>query len=192
MSAFEAYKEYLALRNHFTRNDYDYVRYNGKVKVNLESFENRKDKLWFQKLAKHPDVHNFLLANFLSNEKVWIKGLSFSEEAEKTYKDWLKRTQSLSYNFKEELSNLLPNFDENFIVKDNEAHPYLLRVYLGKHISLETLCILLDLTKAKKHWDSKMEYDPIYQEVKMKIEKYIPFLKYEKDKLKNVVIDYFK
>lgn len=192
MSAFEAYKEYLALKNHFSKSGYDYLKYKGKLKVNPDSFNTRKDKLWFQKLAKHPDVHNFLVANFVNNEKAWIKDLAYSEEAEKTYKDWLKRTQSLTYNFKNELPKLLPNFDENFVVKETESHPYLLKIYLGRHISLETLCILLELTKAKKHWDSKMEYDPVYQEVKVKIEKYSPFLKYEKEKLKNVVVDFFK
>jgi hypothetical protein len=53
------------------------------------------------------------------------------------------------------------------------------------------MCILLDITKAKKHWDSKMEFDPIYDEVRKKIEKYTPFIKYDKDKMKKIVLDYF-
>lgn len=191
MSAFECYKEYLALKNHFTKPSYDYFKYNGKSNAKVDSFNSRKDRLWFQKLAKHPDVHNFLVANFAKNEKAWIKELAYSEDAEKTYKDWLKRNQSLSYQFKKDLKEIMPSFDANFMVFKN-LHPYLLRSYLGGTVSLETMCILLDLTGAKKHWDSKMEYDPIYQEVKMKIEKYTPFIKYDKEKLRNIVLDYFK
>ena len=191
MSAFECYKEYLALKNHFSSPNYDYFRYNGKLKVNSTSFDQRKDKLFFQKLAKHPDVHNFLVANLSKNDKAWIKELAYSDDAERVYKDWLKRNQSLTYVVKNDLSQLDSPFDGNFIVSKMQSHPRLLQLYLGGHVTLETVCILLDITKAKKHWDSKMEFDPIYDEVRKKIEKYTPFIKYDKDKMKKIVLDYF-
>jgi hypothetical protein len=191
MSAFECYKEYLALKNHFSSPNYDYFRYNGKLKVNSTSFDQRKDKLFFQKLAKHPDVHNFLVANLSKNDKAWIKELAYSDDAERVYKDWLKRNQSLTYVVKNDLSQLDSPFDGNFIVSKTQSHPRLLQLYLGGHVTLETMCILLDITKAKKHWDSKMEFDPIYDEVRKKIEKYTPFIKYDKDKMKKIVLDYF-
>jgi hypothetical protein len=190
MSAFECYQEYLALKNHFSKPTYDYFRYNGKMKVNISSFEKRKDKLFFQKLAKHPDVHNFLIANLSENEKSWIRELAYSEEAEKTYKSWLKRQQSLSYVFKQELGNLDTRFNENLICRDNE-HPFLLKLYLGKQVSLDTLCLILDISGAKKHWDSKMQYDLIWDTIRIKVEKYSPFITCDKDKMKNIVLDYF-
>jgi hypothetical protein len=190
MSAFECYKEYVALKNHFTKPSYDYFKYNGKMKVNVASFDKRKDKLFFQKLAKHPDVHNFLIANLSENEKSWIRELAYSEDAEKIYKEWIKRQQSLTYMFKQDLSKLDPNFNDNFIVKNNE-HPTLLKLYLGKEVSLDTLCLLLEISGAKKHWDSKMQYDFIWDTLRTKVEKYSPFIKYEKDKIKEIIIDYF-
>jgi hypothetical protein len=190
MSAFECYQEYLALKNHFSKPTYDYFKYNGKIKLNAASFDRRKDKLFFQKLAKHPDVHNFLIANLSENEKAWIKELAYSEEAEKTYKTWLKRQQSLTYVFKQELGNLDTRFNENLICKNNE-HPFLLQLYLGKQISLDTLCLLLEISGAKKHWDSKMQYDLVWDTTRIKVEKYIPFITYDKDKIKNIVLDYF-
>ena len=190
MSAFECYQEYLVLKNHFSKPTYDYFKYNGKIKLNAASFDRRKDKLFFQKLAKHPDVHNFLIANLSENEKAWIKELAYSEEAEKTYKAWLKRQQSLTYVFKQELGNLDTRFNENLICKNNE-HPFLLQLYLGKQISLDTLCLLLEISGAKKHWDSKMQYDLVWDTTRIKVEKYIPFITYDKDKIKNIVLDYF-
>jgi hypothetical protein len=190
MSAFECYQEYLALKNHFSKPDYDYFKYNGKIRVNINSFNTRKDKIFFEKLAKHPDVHNFLIANLSENEKNWIRDLAYSEEAEKTYKSWLKRTQSLSYCFQQELGKLDTDFNKNFIVSRNE-HPFLLKLFLAREISLETLCLLLEFTGAKKYWDSKMQYDLVYDTIKTKIEKYTPFIKYDKDKLKKIVVDYF-
>ena len=190
MSAFECYQEYLALKNHFSKPTYDYFKYNGKMKVNVSSFEKRKDKLFFQKLAKHPDVHNFLIANLSVNEKSWIRELAYSEEAEKTYKDWLKRQQSLTYVFKQELGKLDSKFNDNFVCRNNE-HPTLLKLYLGKEISLDTMCLLLEISGAKKHWDSKMQYDLIWDNLRIKVEKYSPFITYDKDKIKNIVLDYF-
>lgn len=190
MSAFECYKEYLALKNHFTKPDYDYFKYNGKLKANADSFNTRKDKLFFQKLAKHPDVHNFLVANLSENEKHWIRDLAYSENAEKTYKNWLKRQQSLSYVFKQELGKLDSDFNRNFTVKSNE-HPLLLKLFLAREVSLETMCLLLEFTGAKKHWDSKMQYDLVYDTVKTKIEKYTPFIRCDREKLRKIVVDHF-
>lgn len=190
MSAFECYKEYIALKNHFTKPSYNYFKYNGKLRIDFSSFEKRKDKLFFQKLAKHPDVHNFLIANLADNSKLWIRELAYSETAEKTYREWLKKQQSLTYVFKQDLNKLDLNFDNNFICKNNE-HPIILKLYLGNEITMETLCLMLELSGAKQHWDSKMKYDFVWDELKTKVEKYTPFLKYDKDKIKKIIIDYF-
>jgi hypothetical protein len=190
MTPFDCYKEYISLKNHFTRPDYDYFKYNGKSKASFDGFEKRKDKFFFQKLAKHSDVHNFLVANLSENEKAWIKELAYSEEAEKVYTNWLKRQQSITYMFKQDLNKLMDKFNENFFVSNNE-HPFLLKQYLAKEISLETLCLLLSLSGAKKHWDKKMEYDLIWQSISAKVEKYSPFIKSDMDKLKKICLDYF-
>ena len=116
MTPFEAYCEYVSLKNHFTQSGYDYFKYNGKSNLKYESFVKRNDKIFFQKLAKHEDVINFLIANFSINNKLWIKNLAYSEESENIYKQWLKRQNSLSYIFKQDLSKLDDNFDNNFII----------------------------------------------------------------------------
>ena len=190
MSAFECFCEYMALKNHFTKPSYDYFKYNGKTNVKPETFDKRKDKLFFQKLAKHKDVHNFLLSNFIVNEKAWIRELAYSDTAEENYKNFIKRNQSISYLFKNDLGNLDSNFNNNFIVAENE-HPILLKQYLAGEISIETLCILLKITGAKKYWDKNLEYDIVWEEVKKKVEKYTPFIKADLEKMKQIVLDYF-
>jgi len=191
MSALECYQQYLAIKQHFSKPNYDYFKYNGKVKVNAATFDARKDKLFFQKLAKHPDVTNFLVANLSENDKAWIKELAYSESAEKTYKAWIKRQQSLTYIFQNDLEKLDRVLKNNFTCKSGE-HPLLLKKFLGKEISLETLCILLEFSGAKAMWDTKMEYDLVWESFKTKIEKYLPFIKYEKDKLVKIALDYFE
>ena len=190
MSGFECYKEYLALKQHFTQQGYDYFRYNGKVKANGKSFESRPDKLFFMKIAKHTDPVNFMLANLVENEKTWVKEMAYSQVAEQIYKDWLKRNQSLLYIFKEELSKLNEDFDSNFKVTDR-SHPIVIKLFLRKEISLETLVILVDQVKCIAYWSKRFEYDPTMEEVLKKIQKYKPFLKYDVDKAKKILVDKF-
>lgn len=191
MSPFETYKEYIALKNHFTKSSYDYFKYNGKSRLKVSSFESRKDKVFFQKLAKHKDIKGFLISNLLENPKTWIKDLAYSESAENTYQAWVKKQQSLTYTIKNDISKLEENFNDNFLIVNNNSHPTILRLYLGNEISFETLCILLKITKSKKYWDEKLEYDPVYQEIKLKIEKYTPFIRFDETKIKNIILDYF-
>ena len=48
MTGFEVYKMYLALKQHFTKSDYDYFKYEGKVRANENSFEQRRDRYFFK------------------------------------------------------------------------------------------------------------------------------------------------
>ena len=190
MSAFECFQHYNALKLHFTKPSYDYFRYSGKTKATSASFDTRKDKLYFMKLAKQPDPVNYILSNLVENPKLWIKEIAFSPSAEIVYKDWNKRQQSLMYLFKEELANLNQNFDSNFKSEEN-THPYVLKLYFRKEISLETLVMLVDLVKCVKYWNKKHEYDPVVEEVLTKISKYRPFLNYDRDVVKKIVLDKF-
>lgn len=190
MTPFEVYCEYICLRNHFSSGDYDYIKYKGKSRLKLSSFQKRKDKIFFEKLAKHPDVHGFLVANLSLNEKLWIRDLAYSDEAERIYKLWLRHQQSLTYSFKNDLSKLDSQFNLNFTCEDNQ-HPILLQKYLGGDVNLETLCILLDITGAMKHWNTKMRYDLVWDMLSLKVRKYLPFINYDKEKYKKICLDFY-
>ena len=181
-SAFEAYKDYVAIKNHFSKADYDYIKYNGKTGLKHSSFQNRKDKIFFEKLSKRADYHDFLIANLSENHRLWIRDLAYSDEAEKRFTEWKKRNQALMYNFKNDFKKILEE-------PKGRQHPPALRLFLGGEISLESLCIFVDLTDAIKQWDAKLEYDPIWEETKLRVVKYTPFIKYDKNKVKQVMLD---
>ena len=52
MTDFEAYRQFLALKLHFTSENYDYFRYNGKHNATMASFDKRTDKRLFKKLVR--------------------------------------------------------------------------------------------------------------------------------------------
>jgi len=190
LSAFECYKEYMALKNHFTKPSYDYFKYQGKLRLSIDSFEKRKDKLFFMKVAKHPDVVNYILSNLVENEKLWIKEIAYSQTAESVYQNWSKRNQSFTYNFKSEMSKLNEDFDSNFKMENN-SHPFVLKLFLRKEICIETLIVLVDTVGCMSYWNKKLEYDPIWEEISKKIIKYRPFIKYDREKIKNILLDKF-
>lgn len=191
MSGYEAYKEYVAIKNHFSKPEYDYIKYNGHTGVKFSSYEKRKDKVFFEKLAKNEDVCGFLIANLSSNPKLWIRDLAYSETSQLAYQEWKKRNQSLSYIFKQETNeHLCKPFNCNFICKNNE-HPILLKIYLRGDLCLESFCIILDLTKSIPFFDKKMEYDPVWEDISMKVKKYTPFIKYDKDKFRKILLDFY-
>ena len=189
---YDCYTEYTALKAHFSSN-YDYHKYNGKMKsANPAAFNNSNLKLFFQKLAKHRDVQGFLVANFLEDNKAWIRELAYSDKAEAVYTEWAKRIQSLTYTFTQEINKLdEDSFNENFIVK-NGNHPLILKLYLGKDISLETLTILVDLSGADQYLDRVLEHDPVWEEVSFKVSKYKPFLQFDREKIRKIILDKYK
>jgi len=52
VTPFEVYQKYLSLKQHFNRNEYDYFKFNGRVRANESSFDKRKDKYHFIRLSK--------------------------------------------------------------------------------------------------------------------------------------------
>ena len=103
---FDAYKCYLSLKNHFTKDNYDYHKYCGKSRASLQSFYKRKDRMWFEKVSRQKtdqEVVDFFVSNFVScsdPETLWIGEMIKNGEAR--YNDWKKKIQSLSYGFKVE------------------------------------------------------------------------------------------
>jgi len=190
MTPYEVYKEYLALRNHFNNASYDYFKYLKKTSAKADSFNTRKDKFFFEKVAKHKDPHNFILANFVHNPKSWIRDMAYSEDAERIYQEWLKRKESLTYVVKNDLEKLQFPFDSNFIIKNNQ-HSYVLSLYLGGRITIETICVLSNVVECIPYWDKQMKDDFVWQQTRTLIKKYTPFIRYDSAKMKEILLDFF-
>lgn len=184
MNGFDAYKMYLGIKAHFAQPNYSYVKYQGSVRANEHSFNKRNDRYFFEKLAKRDDVFNFLVANFLERD-IWIRDL-FNDESNHIYLDWQRRTQSLSYIFKKELSGISGNFKSYFVVR-NGQHPQLLKEYRQGNISIETLTILNDILNFFPYWDKKISDTIIWPATRDKCLKYSELIKYDKKRMKFIV-----
>ncbi len=177
---FDCYKTYIALKNHFTKDSYDYLKYAGKTRASLDSFYKRRDRFWFEKVSRQKtdkEVEEFFVANFVScsdPQSLWIGEII--KEGESTYKQWQKRIQSLSYTFKEEIGSVFTskNFDSMFLIQTGR-HPQVLKEHLQNRLSLESMVILDRILGYKSQFDKKLD-DPVWKLTSMRMSKYSPFL----------------
>jgi len=190
LDPFQSYQTYLALKNHFVDKKYNYFTYNGKVKANIKSFYKRKDRFYFEKMSRQKsdeEIINFFVSNFAScddPQSLWIGEII--KEGEENYKNWMRKTQSLSYVFRDEVGIFnSKNFDEMFKIEGNK-HPKILKSHLQKKVSLETLVILNLILDYKTEFDKKLN-DPVWEFISMRIEKYTPFIHIDTHKFTKIL-----
>ena len=190
VTPFETYRTYLSMKSHFTNPKYDFIKYGGKSRATMTSFNKRKDKYWFEKTSRKysdQEVIDFLLSNFVNAtnpQNLWIGEIINS--GERTYAEWKMRQQSLTYMFTEQSENLLSENDLEKVFNCSKGHPIVLKKYLGGEISLETLSILEKVFSFKGKFDKKLK-DPVWETVSMKLKKYLPFLNINVFHFKNIL-----
>ena len=191
MDGFEVYKTYLALKLHFSKDNYNFFTFNDKSRASLKSFENRKDKYFFKKLGtkyNEKEIVNFLLSHFLKDSNCWIGNISVNKS--KTYSEWKNKIQSMSFVFQEEmdkLSDIEENFDTLFKVYDGK-HPIILKEYLAGNVSLESMVILQKSINYLPYFSQKISDPIVWPEIKKMIIKYEPFLTLDQTKYKRILV----
>ena len=195
MSPFETYQTYLSMKSHFTNSKYDFFKYGGKSRATVTSFNKRKDKYWFEKTSRKysdKEIVDFLLANFVSTDNpqnLWIGEIINS--GERTYADWMRRQQSLTYLFKEQSNELFLENELETVFNCSKGHPIVLKRFLSGKLSPETFVIYDKIFSIVKDFDKKL-LDPVWETVSLKIKKYNPFLNidvFQYKKILRTIID---
>ena len=188
---FDVYKNYLGLKNHFTKDTYDYHRYGGKSRASLDSFYKRRDRFFFEKLSRQKndtEVVEFFVSNFVTcddPQSLWIGEIV--RNGEQNYTDWKKRLQSLSYTFKSEIKEVFTDKDFDAMFKiEGTKHPQIIKEHLGKNISLETFVILNKIIGFKENFDKKLT-DPVWKFLSMRINKYDSFIHIDVFKFRKIL-----
>ena len=199
MIPFEVYRTYLSVRNHFTRDSYDFFKFGGKTKVSSGAFDRRKDRYIFDKISKdfrNDEVPLLFVSNFIAKDKFWI-GNVLSEESRNIYITWRKRIQSLSYGFKndielidQEINDREISFNDVFKVQDGQ-HPIILRLALANLISLESFLILNKILDFFPQFNRQIEETIIWPDFYKKCVKYEPFVKVDTTQFKFILKNHF-
>lgn len=188
--AYNAFVQYLAVKKHFTTKTYDFHKYNGKVKTTREVFDKRPDKYQFHKLAQRKHSLEFLVANYAYGGVGWIGDLLQNVRSDDNYKKFIATRDSLTYCYRQDLDQMLPAFDQNFVVVDGQ-HPHALKLMLQGEIKIETLSILDHLIGFTKRWSRDIIDPVIWPDVALRCTKLRSFMSYDRSKLKKLTVDCF-
>ena len=187
---YEVYQKYLSQKLHFSSPSYDYHKNNGKTRSSEKSYLKRRDRFWFEKMSRKysdEEIVEFFISNFSTcenNNQMWIGEIV--QNGEKNYTEWKRKIQSLSYLFKEESEQLFGEHKVDEVFNCSSGHPIILKKYLAKEISLETLLIYDKIFFFVKDLDKKLQ-DPVWETVSSLIKKYHSFVNIDVFKFKKVL-----
>jgi hypothetical protein len=193
MTGFKAFRYYLALKLHFNNDKFNVFQNKGNIKYSYETFNIRNDRYIFDKLARKFDTDQeliqFLVANFAYGHDNMIFAI---EEANEYYLEWQKRKQSITRIFKDDLNTIELESQKNALSLDQiinftlNEYPCIIRLYLGKKISIESVSILNDSLGFIPKWKQNKSAMLILESDIRKIEKVKGFVKYDAEKIKPI------
>ena len=180
----------MAIKLHFTRDSFNVFKNRGVVKGTREAFYARNDRYMFERLArKYPadkDLIQFFVANFAyGNESAVYSG----EESDSTYLEWLKRKQSITKVFTDDLNTVLMDAYKKKLKEDaiinftSNEYPTILNLYLGKQIGIETVSILNSIDNMVTQWKDNDSVVILWENEIRRIEKVTGFIKYDSSRL---------
>jgi len=189
LTAFDAYVLFLSMKNHFTQEKYDFFKYKGKIKnVSKDSFSVSKDRFLYQRICRMYDegaINDFFVANFIKG-KVWVRDF-LEEEAHDDYVNYVKRKQSLSYTFTNDLDRLFSNYPPETAFRIKGGMPPILNSVMCGTVSPETFAILDRFLGLSKTYDEQMPGDFIWSKYRLLAHKFHPFLEYDPKKMKSIL-----
>ena len=183
MHGFDVYRTYLAMKLHFGSEKFDFFQYEGKVNAKETTYQQRNDFYFFETIARkynETEIKEYMLASFVEAAdptKVWIGDIK--RAGKDCWLVWAKRQQSLTYLVEQDLNVLAEQLEEissfNHLFETMGGHPPLLKLYIKRRVSLETVIILDMVLGFMKQWDNKLK-DPLWEQLSFKIKNYKPFL----------------
>ena len=190
MTGYEAFILHHAVNLHFNRS-YDCWKYNFKTNVTEKTYWKRPDKFQLTKIGKRFKTRDDIILYFASHQIAGNKYTGDMIRDEDTYTQFLKRIDSISYLFKNELEEISDvKFDKLLEIED--TYPKIIQLHLEGTVSLETVCIINRLTGFINRANKQITETILWPDLFNKISKYQSFLKFDDSKMRKIILDVFK
>ena len=192
IDSFQTYKYFMAIKLHLTTDRYDVFKSNGKVSGSRATFDKRNDRFLFEKLGRKFSQPRELIEYFVANIAYGNKNVIYSQDSDEYYETWIKRKESRTYTFNQDLAFIQSHLESNKLKFEDlfETHdniPELLKLHVGGHISLETMVIINEFESYLPKWKSLVMLWGDQLRVLNKIKN---FVKFDKDKLQSIYLDF--
>lgn len=204
MRPFEVFQICTAVKLHFETVKYNCFSSNFRTKVSEATFDLRSDRHIYTALARKykekSELVEFLFSQYVVNpDSIWI-GKFLDDEATKVFDNWKKKQDSLSYIFSNEVETLaisckLKNlrFDEALSKQPNDNWPHIITLLNSRVISLETVCIVDQLTGFVNRENKNITESILWPRIHLLVDKYNAWLKLNVNisKMRNIVLSNF-
>jgi hypothetical protein len=183
MDDFALYKTYVSLKNHFTTDSYDFVKYSGKVNVKEETYHKRSDRQLFHKLSSWlPEriAIPFLVSHFVELSSFSIHFVFENPiKSQKIFDRWKERTSDILGLYERDLRTIATESSHswtNVINQKDDDYPLLFKLVMSNRISPETYSLLDDLFQHTSKVYKGLDMDVLFLSMNLKYRKYRSFI----------------
>lgn len=193
-TGFNIFRIYCALKGHF-QGTFDIQKYGIKTRVKRESFDKRKDSVFFDRMASKlsaKDCYEMMLFNMASNPDCLSYELS-SAGAHTFYLQYSGRLDTLSKHYRKELEaifTLLSQHEKKF--KDllsGDGHPVILQLLIRQTVSIETILLIDSFLPIIEKINEKYQDDILWMSWYTKLSQYRKLLTINTELAKNIFLD---
>lgn len=141
VSDFQAYRFYLAIKTHFTKENFDVFEHKG-TKCSEKTFLERNDHRLFQMISRKFEDPREIIQFFVSNISIGVFDFLYNlEVALENYKRWKSYKESFSYKFSVDLSVIGRYMEKNKCDFPEAAW----KCYLEGNINIQSIHIINEL-----------------------------------------------
>lgn len=194
MNGLQAYRYYMAVKLHFTKDSFDVFK-NPNVKCSVSTFEKRHDRYLFEKLAKRYTSDKDLIQYYVSNFAYGHTDVIYEEEESKTiYTKWIARKESISKVLQDDCSKIITYAEKHKITKEEVLGltgndiPAILKLLVSNQISIESVRIIDDYFDMIKLWSGiSLQF---WKGDLRRISKLKKFVRYDKQRIERILLSF--
>jgi hypothetical protein len=134
------------------------------------------------------EMTDFLVANFIHDVR-WIGNL-LEDTAKDNYLQYIKRKQSFTYIFSNEVEKLFNSINDpkKAFSKDSTSYPTLITSILSNEIGYDTAAVMNYFFDYVPRFDRELgENDVIWSNMRLLILKIFPFIEFDRARIKSII-----
>lgn len=188
MKPIEAYKLFQSIKWYYEKESYDYFKYRGKVAIKQETFDTKRDKYFYYKLSKIPNLEFYLACNLFLDSKLWVGNIL--EEKYRTHARVREGVvKAIDVKFRDDISRY-DSYNDMLIVRSGN-YPKIVQDYLDMKVNPETIAIVDVICNEAifPYWSKKCNDIYVWPDTQARIQKYGRFLSIDKERMKEIADD---
>ena len=197
ITGFRCYKYYIAIKLHFTKDNYNVFETRGNVKGSEQAFIARNDRYLFERIARKHQTDREVIKFFVANFSYGNDAVVYNEnDAEDNLQEWNRRKESLTRVFENDLNEVVLQKEKNNLSRKQifefnlDSYPLLLKMYIGKKVTIETMFLLNKLDGYLNLWHNSSML--LWEEERRRIEKCEGFVKFDPQRLSQIYASFIE